>query len=206
MAEKTVEPKAWELYHACFNEWDEVIVVDDNDRAHWGRLETHEDFCILHRLEGWKPVKVMWDRVSLMCHQGFPMKSIRANSRIAGALLKMSTEKQAQAMRAVIAGDVCEQCGVIVEHDSLEFGRFYNKVGGDFVGRIRVCAKCKKKFKLKRGDPWLIEPAWMKLFNPGNCGPEHWCEDYEEIIVARSVDGAWANIWDVHTIFAIEVA
>lgn len=196
-------PKAWELYRACFKEGDEVILMDDDDTFYWGKLETHETFCRLHRSHK-RPTDVNWNKVVFMSHDGFPVKRIRESSAAAKALERVNTANVRAAVRKVLSGEECGLCGVIVEEDSLEWNKWEDATTGKFVGRMNICSKCQKGVVIRRGDPWEIEAAWAKLWNPGRSAPEHWMDDHEEIIVAQSADGAYAHIWDVRTIFDFE--
>ena len=201
---KGLSAKAWELYHACFSEGDDIIVIDENDELYWGCLETHKDFCILTRPNK-APDKIDWLDVAFMSHDGFPVRRLRESTAAIEALEKSDTSDVPRAIRIALTGGLCEMCGVVVEADDLSFGKYRGKVTGDFVGKLGVCTECRKKVTIVRGDPWLIEAEWARLWNPNCCAPGHWLEDDEEIIVAQSSDGAYAHIWDVDTVYQFEV-
>ena len=102
--------RTWEMYRAAFKEGDEVVIIDVSDNFFWGKLETHEDHCILHRLLD-RPQKVLWDDVMVIAHDGFPVRRVRENSRAAAALEQMDIDDVTEKVQQLLTIDVCDKCG-----------------------------------------------------------------------------------------------
>ena len=210
---------AWKLYHACFKEGEEVVIIDEDDNYFWGKLETHDDHCILRR-STLKPIKVMWENVVFMSHDGFPVARIRESSRAAAALDKIRIRDAAHKARRMLTATVCDRCekatDTVLAQSKHSFfrdsktGKTIQTLEGmdSWEGNV-LCPKCRalcEPIIVRRGDPWEINCASARLFNPGNFGPDYWGEDDEEMIVATSGDGAFAHISAIDTIFNLEVA
>jgi hypothetical protein len=203
---KKMPAKAWELFHTCFKDGEEVIIIDEDDKFYWGKLEIHEKHCLLHRPEGKKPLKIDWIDVAFISHDGFPVKKMMENDRAAKALEKEMNDGIPNLLRAALTKEACQYCGLIVEHDDLEYDKYTKGFGGEYLGYLHACSKCRKtKLELKRGDPWEIELYQPMLFHCGNKHRDKWLKDDEEILVGISSDGAIANIWCLDTIFNFEL-
>ncbi|MCJ2512481.1 MAG: hypothetical protein LN409_03910, partial [Candidatus Thermoplasmatota archaeon] len=108
--EQVMPPTAWELYHACFKEGEEVIVITDGEDYHWGKLETvGEEGCRLHRAEVKDPPLLKWRDVSFMSHDGFPIRTLQGadGSRV---IEKLDTTDTQGAVRALLTKDTCSEC------------------------------------------------------------------------------------------------
>lgn len=198
-------PKAWELYHACFKDGEEVVVIDENDRMHYGNLETvGEEGCKLHRRGLKDPPLIRWEDVAFISHDGFPVRKLKwADGH--RTIEKINTRDTQKAIRDLLTKKVCDECERLIEVSDLESHRYRKKKGRIGTGRYRMlCSACRVGFVI--GDPFQIEPCAARLWYPGNSGPEHWVQDDEEIIVLRADDGAMANLWGIKNIFFFEVA
>lgn len=60
---------------------------------------------------------------------------------------------------------------------------------------------------LQFGDPFEVENVVeSRLYNPGNYGPQHWCQPTEESLVLVASDGAQSILYDIPSVFVVEYA
>lgn len=70
-------PVSWDVFHRLFKQGDEVFVVNDEDRVHWGRLgKLDEPACRLTYFYGCKTKFVSWNSIVWMSHQGYPVRML----------------------------------------------------------------------------------------------------------------------------------
>ncbi len=182
-----IDPKGWQLFESCFEKHDEVVAIDVFDVIHWGRLEDITDYgCELVRPGGHRQ-QLSWDDIRFMAHDGFPVR------KILGADGSSTIERL----------DTADTQAAIRHSLGMEFPR-------------------RQLSRLRFGDPFDVEPTEARLFHSGNSGLDYWgkfagpCGYYseahrelghenEEVLVLRSKDGAMAELWDMTTIYMVEI-
>lgn len=55
-------------------------------------------------------------------------------------------------------------------------------------------------------DPYLIENVHVELLHPGNKGSEFYAEDFEEVLVMRSRDGAGGLFYGLKNVYYADLA
>ena len=157
---------AWELWWSTFKDGEEVVVIDEDDKIHWGRLKTTDEGVTLRRPYQADDV-IPFERIRLAAHDGFPVR------RLMGA-----------------DGD-----------PSIESWR-------SAEGQIRheLSEEIKPLTAARIGDPYDIEGVQARLLNPGNAGDYYWDNDAEEVLQMWAGDGAKGLLWDLSTVFMVEVA
>ncbi len=174
---------AWDLYRRCFKEGDEVIVIDDDDRVFWGKLNTEELGITLRHAK--RSHFLYWEDVRFMSHDGFPVR------RLVGADGDPSILKEKSAKDAIRAALTKEFSGR--EDKSSYWPTGYRRPIPSFRGRF--------------GDPFdVLVPCEVELYNSGNTGWYWYGQDYEECLVLTAPDGARAQLFDLSTVFYAEVA
>lgn len=184
-----VTPDAWKLYWNTFQEGDEVVLIDEDDMAHTGKLETREDFCVLH-VPGKKPKPYEWNKIGFMFHKGLPVRKVMGAA--GGKLVKqLDTGNVEAAVRQALTHDLCSKCEKLVPEGPDNYYR-----GG------YIHPKCRQ---LVVRDPFLIEDVRIQLLNPGNTGPRHWCGDYEEVAILTASDGAKGLLYDLDSFLYADI-
>lgn len=158
---------AWDLFNRNFKDGDEVVVIDEDDRVGWGRLQMIDvnGFMLVRRspLGSTQAKRFWWEDIRFMSHDGFPVRQLM------GADGSRTIEKEPSAVEVLRAGLRQEYIGIVF------------------------------------GDPFLIEKVSAEVHNPGNDGPEHWMEDTEESLKLVAPDGARALLWELNTVFHVEI-
>ncbi len=189
------DPTGKDLFDACFEEGDEVVVIDIDDNLWWGRLKNITTRGLEVRKGGWvrsfigDKKKLEWDDIRFMAHDGFPVRKLMGadGSR---TIEKLDTRETRTAVRAALKQEFPSQ----PERRTVRFG-----------------------------DPFDAECVSTRLYHPGNSGPEYWDQFYnrtlqqyyspehrqeafdkEEVIVMEAVDGAKAELWDLTTLYMFE--
>lgn len=227
MTRRKLDRDAWDLFHRCFKRGEEVFVITDDDGVHWGRLgAVTEDEFVLSRPGGVAASLKWWD-IRWMSHDGFPVR------RLLGADGSPSLEREpsvADAIRVAHAatfgvdgpfrGDLEAAHGRIaaleseirtlrknaidwdaVEERNVEIKRLREEVS---VTRARE-AGVESVRRTRFGDPFEAESVASELFNPGNVGFAHHLANDEECLVLRAADGAVAQLFDLPTVYLLEL-
>jgi hypothetical protein len=61
------EVNSWLMLFAMFKEGEEVYVIDEDDKFHFGKFKPNMDYCSVGDKE------IDWDKVTFMSHDGFPI-------------------------------------------------------------------------------------------------------------------------------------
>lgn len=92
----------WDLYRGSFQDGEQVIVLDDNERLHWGRLET----CGEHGLRLHRPGRtgrlIPWGDIDFMAQDGFPARKL-TGAEGSESILKLSTTNVARTLRRILS-------------------------------------------------------------------------------------------------------
>ena len=91
---------AWKIYWDMFRDGDQVIIVDEDDKVHWGKITAHEYTCVLKRLDGSED-EFHWDEIRFICKDGFPVRKLLGadgNKNI----LKMNTDDTQKIVRTAL--------------------------------------------------------------------------------------------------------
>lgn len=204
---------AWDLFFECFKEGEEVVVVDDDERLWFGKLQLHpgpmlDNSFSLINFRG-KEKRFEWEEISFMAHDGFPIKKLTGadGSR---AIEAMDTTDITKAVRALATKTLCDMCCQLKESSGIRTSRKKRKIDGE-LRYVKYCKKCGEKIEHHKnskewwflfGDPFLIENVSAELYNPGNSSPEFWGHhDYEEVLILTAKDGAKAQLFTVPNIY-----
>jgi hypothetical protein len=188
------ETAGWKLFWEFFKEGDEVVVIDDNDVFHVGKLKECDDYGFSLGHPGKRDERLKWIRTRFISHDGFPAE------RLLGAdgsesILKIDTKDSTKRLRHALTHDICKDCKEIVEatKENREWGHgFFH----------RKCARKRSVGTIVGGHPFILEGiASASIVNPGNSGPEHYEEDTEEVVILETSDGATGLLYDLPTVF-----
>ncbi len=72
--------KAWEVYRSVFVDGKQVVLETTDGEFHWGVLTTKDNSILLTRDNGYSK-EFHIDTIELLCHDGFPVRSIMKMSR-----------------------------------------------------------------------------------------------------------------------------
>jgi len=184
-----MEPKGWELFESCFKEGDEVVVIDEDDRFHWGRMTFDKQGLGFALYNPYKAVAFLWDDVRFMAHDGFPIRKLLGadGSRTIELLDTLNTQESIrealsiefpQKIISARLGDPFDIEGVVARlyhagNSGLSYwNRFYNSLLQKYHSEAHR------------------EAGWER----------------EEVIVMESKDGAKAELWDLTTVYMFECA
>lgn len=189
-----IKKNIWQLFWNTFQLQDEVILITDEDRFDYGKLDSVDEkgvyLCASYRHRHYYE----WKVIRFMAHDGFPAnklmgadgsKSIEFNdSEITiGSIEELSRE---------ITGKECALENLI--KDSKEI--------------IRNCLENELATPTREfvvGDPFYITDVSAKIFNRGNIWIENefWEEDnlYEETIYLKHKTGLIGLLWEISSIY-----
>jgi hypothetical protein len=176
---------AWELFRAMFKDGDEVIVVDDDDQFHWGKLQATEDHCVLKR-SGLRNKEIFWEDVQFISHDGFPCSKLLGADGSA-LIQKLDTRDPQRAIREAMGYRWCDRCEA------------WEKRGASHTKRKERTPVHQVVFR----DPFLIEDVEGALVNPGI----PWTEDnwqWEETLMLYAKDGARGLLWSMHELYHVD--
>jgi len=180
-----MQPKGWELFESCFKEGDEVVVIDEDDRFHWGKAAFNEQGFALYRPG--KATAFLWDQVRFMAHDGFPVRKILGADGSTSIEL-LDTEDTQEAIREVLTEEFSGK-------------RISARLGDPFDVEDVVA----KLFHAGNSGP----NYWNRFYN--SVLGRYFSEDHreaawerEEVILLESRDGAKAELWDIPTIYLFQ--
>ena len=164
---------AWDLYHSSFKKGDEVIIVDDEDKAHYGKIvEVHRD-SLFFKNRGMRCLD--WLNIRFMANYGFPIKELH------GADGSSSIE--------------------LLDTSDLQKTIRLNTRQLDDLSTLHHVELPEHNVELVIGDPYLIENVEAKIVNTGNSGWNHWLHDHEESLVLIAKDGAMGLLYDIPSVY-----
>lgn len=219
MTRRKLDRDAWDLFNRCFKRGEEVFVITDEDRVYWGRLgAVTEDEFVLSRPGGVVTSLKWWD-IRWMSHDGFPVR------RLLGADGSPSLEREpsvADAIRTAHAatfgvdgpfrGDLeAAHARIAALEDEVRVLR--EPISERILERLReevsvARARGSGVESVRRsrfGDPFEAESVASELFNPGNVGFAHYLANDEECLVLTAADGAVAQLFDLPTVYLLEL-
>ncbi len=184
------QPTSWDLYRSMFSDGDFVVVIDEDDDMHWGKIKATEDCATLSWPGRPKADPIPWTQIRFIAHDGFPVKKLMGadGSR---RIEKLSSKGPARLIRTLLTHDICVRCEEEIPDWDMSPAR-----NGDH------CHPCAR---IVFADPYQIEIVRAELYYPGNCGDTWWGEDFEEVLMLHADDGAKAQLFDLSTVFFAEV-
>jgi hypothetical protein len=193
---------SWELFNRMFKLDQEIILITDEDKFEWGRIEDIADDGITLKRDRVKAKEIKWENVVFMSHDGFPVRKLPPSSsdRYVDKLLRNPKTTDFQGtIRNALAFSPCSECGEITKDFST----------GKFSIECSTCeAKNEKRYSYRGGHPWEIEGVSSNIFNAGNFDwttPYRWSNHpLEETVVMESKDGLGGQLWDLPAIFGFE--
>ena len=164
------KPDQWDIYRSCFDEGQEVCLIDTEDNVWFGNLQTTEAHAVLVRSGGRSQV-VPWEECRFMCHDGFPYKQLEEKFDPKTLIERLAMHNVADVVR---------------EHLDDAWGEVANM--DDVPKQVRYAIF---------GDPFEItRPVTAEIFSPGS--KAEWPN--EELVVLTADDGAKAQLFDLHTV------
>ena len=174
MADKTLIKDSWIHLWSTFKEGDDVMIVLDDDDYWWGRFKPSYRCCIVDDHE------FSWDKVVLICHDGFPVKFVKTN---VGA-------EWFDRNRGNLSGNIREAVLEVKEHREYE----------------KECEREQKEREKRRasghvcfGEPFLLENIATEGFNIGH-------NPYEEFLSVKHVSGAEGILYDFDGVLEFKAA
>ena len=186
-------PTSWDLYRSMFKDGDFVVVIDENDDMHWGKIKSTEEHATLSWPGRPRAKPIPWTEIRFISHDGFPVKKLFGadGSR---SIEKLDSKKPMQIIRTMLDHTFCDRCSKVKPERLMERGSYPPS-----------CTACYRKIYVRFGDPFDIETVRAELVNSGNCGDAWWGEDFEEVLMLYADDGARAQLFDLSTVFQAEV-
>lgn len=175
--ERWMQTNVWDLFHSHFKIGDDVFIIEWTDNSYAGKLISYdEEGCILRRVYKNESVRICWEDVRFMSHDGFPVMRLTGadGSKI---IEKVDTSNMQQAMREIFDASM-GRCG------------YCNKI-------VKRGHSCQVVF----GDPFLVEDCSIDLYNRGSQSDGG---HFDECLVLRAEDGAFAELYDLSTIYYFE--
>ena len=191
----------WKLFKDCFKVGEEVVVVLDNGRFEWGKLNYDDNGITLGKGVGIVSTTYEWEDIRFMAHDGFPVKKVMCPPTDE-LLEKLDTTNIQKLIRGTLDFSLCKFCSELIPDK-----------GSRSVSLCDNCKEVRKKMREEEsrsyrsvgfGHPFLIEDVSIVLFNKGNNGPEYHMDYFLETLVLKSKDGAIGHLWDLPTIFHFE--
>jgi len=174
----------------------EIILITDQDKFEWGKIEEITDDGVTLKRDRKKSREWKWDNVAFMSHDGFPVRKLPpspSDEHVEKLLGEKHVRDLKSAIRQALAFSTCADCGKLIEDNS------YNAKG--------ECNACHRRYSYQGGHPWEIECVSSQIFNIGNQSPSDWLwsnHPLEETIVMQSKDGLGGQLWDLPAIFEFE--
>lgn len=171
---------AWTLYRMMFQEGDEVVVVNTDGNLYWGEAHSSMNHLTLKR-SGQKAIKLDWDDVRFMAHDGFPA------SKLLGAdgsdtIEDIDTADLQKSVRSTL-----QQITKIEQ---------FGKVKPTPIRHVRF------------GDPFVIENVSGYIANTGPENVFEWGKNhnwiYEETVLLQAKDGARGMLWHLPSCYFFE--
>lgn len=176
---------AWDLFEKIFKQGDEVVVITDYDRFHWGKLSYNFTNCTLKRPN--KEEVIPWHNVRFISHDGFPIK------RLTGAdgsklIEKINTADVQATIKNALVFSLCKDCGKLTEN----------------IYRCDSCQKIADKVRSMRvGDPFDIEGVYPVLLKEGIWGLSG-NNSEAECLHLVAPNGAIGQLFDLPSIYMFE--
>jgi hypothetical protein len=183
---------------------DDVIIIDEDDNFIFGKIVKFEyDQGILLRKYFYPPYLKwhQWETMRFICHEGFPVRKLfpRSSDKY---LVQLDTNDIVNSLRQLTVSEICVKCGKLTE------GSRDNHTAITSWGDEYHCPKCYEQYRSMRGGhPFEIENVHTVVYNPGNCNHYHnYIDDrYIETMILTSRDGIVGHLWDLSTIFELEI-
>lgn len=191
-------PTSWDLYRSMFSDGDFVVVIDENDDMHWGKIKATETHAILSWHSRPQPKVIPWTQIRFMAHDGFPVKKLMGADG-STSIEKCDSKEPMRIIRKLLTHSLCVSCEKLIEDKNMD------PMSGRVGKPLDECKTCWKLSRHRFGDPFDIEPVRSRLYYPGNCGDEWWGEDFEEVLMLHADNGAKAQLFDLSTVFFAEV-
>ncbi len=67
---------AWDVFDRMFKEGNEVIIIDDLDKFHWGKIQYWDDHSVTLYRTGGSRKRIPWLNVALIANDGFPARKL----------------------------------------------------------------------------------------------------------------------------------
>lgn len=183
-----LEENVWKLFNSHFKEGDDVVFIDDSDVMTAGKMVGFDDIgCYLKSPWSGRNTFHFWEDIRFMAHDGFPVKKLRGAD---GSKLieQIDTTDIKKALVDATTYKGCDKCGRVIDRRA-QYG---------------MCAKCYNIWRAEMarptvfGDPFMIEAGRGILFNEGSKSNGGY---FDECLVLQAADGAWAELYDLSTVY-----
>jgi hypothetical protein len=203
-----MKTSAWKLFMKDFKNGQSVVIITEDERFDWGTLQYTEETVTL--TSGLRPPKTYhWNQIVFMCHDGFPVRKVFGRypekevdigdkpglfrAALAAENLE-SMEQKANVIHGVLG---------LPEIDLEDVSPGFTKAQEEMEAEMEPFERLLTRFRF--GDPFEVEACHVRLFNPGNVGPQFYLNHAEEVLRMMSRDGALAHHWQLVNVFEFEV-
>lgn len=202
---------AWKLFENFFKPGDEIIAITDDDLFMWGKLISWNDnFFLLSNFKG-EEEEITWERISFMCHDGFPVRKLRGADG-GGSILLEDASKVIEAVRKALVEEnkdrIDKKEALISEINMLSIsGQNITQEAQNIKSRLGSKSELNYPGPPKKiifRHPFEAKGVRMELFNPKNSGPLYRDSPFIETLVLYGADGSAAHLWDLESLFYAE--
>jgi hypothetical protein len=165
----------WDLWKKHFAIGDDILAIDWWDEFHWGTITAYDDRGVTLRRPNGKTNWLAWDGVTMVCHDGLPVRLLRGFS-----------------------SSVIEQ----LETNFSKLDLF--RVLDEYQDTEDELEERRKRFSVRRGDPYELDwpISRFQLCNRGSRGIN---TPTEETLVVDYRGGGHGHLYFLQDVFEIEI-
>lgn len=170
-----------ELYKFAFPDGLDVIVIDDVDGFHWGKLETRDDKHIV-LIRGSAATAIPWEHVRFMAQDDFDIRDVRG-----------PFPKEDAVMEAIASGI---RSALALASKRIQKPK-RRPVSEAIIAPPPINSW--RRTTIRFGDPYELD-AGAEIHNVGNDGPEHYGLESSEVIALFQGDRI-GLLWELQSVY-----